>query len=299
MAVFRQERDARAHRLRRAAESPAAPIHGDVAAIGPGDPEEHLGHLRAPGTDEAEEAEDLAPAQVEADIRDEGLDFEIRSGEVLGLTGLIGSGFERVPYLIFGGLSADAGRMMIGSEVVELARQTPWRAIELELALVPGNRLVQGAVGNLTVSENASLQVLSRFRPWALRLRQLRAQAAGILSRFDVRPDDPGAAYSTLSGGNQQKVLLAKWLRTDPKIILMHEPTQGVDIGARMQIFSIVRAAAARGASVIVASNDLEQIAGVCDRALLFTRGRISGELAGAALTKTRLAEECFGVQAA
>jgi ribose transport system ATP-binding protein len=227
--------------------------------------------------------------------RDQGLDFEIRRGEILGLTGLIGSGFERVPYLLFGGLPAEAGRMKVGAKPVDLARTTPWKSIEMGFALVPANRLSEGAVGNVSVSENISLQVLSRFRPWALRLARIRDQAAELLKRFDVRPDDPTAVYATLSGGNQQKVLLAKWLRTEPKIILLHEPTQGVDVGARAQIFSIIRDAVAGGSSVVVASNDLEQIAAVCDRALLFAQGRIAGELAGDALTKARLAEECFG----
>jgi len=227
--------------------------------------------------------------------QDEGISFDIRKGEILGLTGLAGSGFERVPYLIFGGLRAEAGRMQVEGNSVDLTRLTPWQSIEMGFALVPGNRLADGAVGNLSVSENVSLQVLARFQPWALRLAKLRAEAAKILKQFDVRPDDPSAIYSTLSGGNQQKVLLGKWLRTNPRIILLHEPTQGVDVGARMQIFSIIREAAAQGASVVVASNDLEQIAAVCDRALMFAQSRISTELAGEALTKARLAEECFG----
>jgi ribose transport system ATP-binding protein len=142
------------------------------------------------------------------------------------------------------------------------------------------------------------LQVLERYRPAALRLRRMRGDAAQLLDDFDVRPRDPDAEYASLSGGNQQKVLLAKWLQTKPQILLLHEPTQGVDIGAREQIFNLLREEARRGTTIICASSDHEQLAAICDRVLVFGRGRIARELTGGEVTKARIAEQALNSSA-
>jgi len=119
-------------------------------------------------------------------------------------------------------------------------------------------------------------------------------RARQMMTDFDVRPADPRRVLSSLSGGNQQKALLAKWLDRRPRLILLHEPTQGVDVGARQQIFGLVRDAAGRSTSVICASSDYEQLAAICDRVLILARGRVVEQLVGEAVTKERIAERSY-----
>ena len=124
----------------------------------------------------------------------------------------------------------------------------------------------------------------------------MQRDARKLLEQFDVRPPDPRLTYGSLSGGNQQKAMLAKWLQTKPSLLLLHEPTQGVDVGARQQIFQLTRKAAADGAAVMCVSTDYEQLAAVCDRVVVFGRGRVARELAGDQLTEERIAEQCYRV---
>jgi ribose transport system ATP-binding protein len=202
--------------------------------------------------------------------------LEIRRGEILGLTGLPGAGFDDIPYLIFGAEAATAGTLNEHA----LASMTPARAIELGMALIPADRPRAGAVGSLPVVDNLALQVLPSYRrgPMLSRGRMLAA-AENVAEEFDVRPRDPRIDYASLSGGNQQKVLLAKWFLTRPELLLLHEPTQGVDIGAREEIFTLLRQAAAGGAAVVIASSDHEQLAAVCSRVAVVRAGRVAVEL--------------------
>jgi ribose transport system ATP-binding protein len=114
------------------------------------------------------------------------------------------------------------------------------------------------------------------------------------LERFSVTPPDPDRQLYTLSGGNQQKALLARWLRTAPRVLLLHEPTQGVDVGARKGIFEILRGAAADGTSIIYASTEYEDLANVCDRVLVLRRGRVAAELSGERLTHDHIVKCCY-----
>jgi ribose transport system ATP-binding protein len=118
-------------------------------------------------------------------------------------------------------------------------------------------------------------------------------KARDVLGEFDVRPPDPGLPYEALSGGNQQKAMLGKWLHSAPKVIFLHEPTQGVDVGARAQIFTMLADAAGAGACVLCASSDYEQLAAVCNRVVIIARGRVVGEVAGE-VTKDRIAERVY-----
>ena len=115
-----------------------------------------------------------------------------------------------------------------------------------------------------------------------------------VLDLFDVRPAEPNRLLATLSGGNQQKALLGKWLQTQPAVVLLHEPTQGVDIGSRKQILKIISQVAAAGAAVIIASAEYDELAHLCHRVLIFRRGGIVGELTGDDLTESRVAAQCY-----
>lgn len=222
--------------------------------------------------------------------------FDVRRGEVLGLTGLVGAGYDEVAYLLFGADRARRGRLTIEGRDFELSEMDPHRAVAEGIALIPADRLRDGSVGSLKIEENVTLQVLDRYRPWALRRKKLRRDAREMLRSFEVRPDQPELAYENLSGGNQQKVLLAKWLETNPRLLLLHEPTQGVDVGAREQIFKVVQQAAQGGSAVLCSSNDAEQLARICQRVIVFARGRPVRELVGDEVTKERLSEESYAV---
>jgi ribose transport system ATP-binding protein len=221
--------------------------------------------------------------------------IELHEGEVLGLTGLVGSGFEEVPYFLFGAWRPESGRLRLPGSEIDLTSLSPARALAAGVALVPADRQQDGVVGSLPVYDNILLRALSSFfRGGVLRRLRMLRHARQMMGEFDVRPADPRIVFSSLSGGNQQKALLAKWLYRRPRLLLLHEPTQGVDVGARQQIFSLVREAAGQSMSVICASSDYEQLAAVCDRVLILARGRIVDQLVGDAVTKERITERCY-----
>ncbi len=255
----------------------------------------------------AADHEDVTLKQVAASVEGlsgasvDGVSFQLHEGEILGLTGLLGSGFEEVPYLVYGARSARAGTLVLGGRPIDLTRLTPWRANGLGIALIPADRKTDGSVGSLPVVDNLSLAVLGRYYNGLLLERgRLRRDAIRLLVEFDVRPVDPDLPYGALSGGNQQKALLAKWFRTRPRLLLLDEPTQGVDVGARHQIFDVIRSAAhENGTQVVCASTDYDQLAALCDRVIVFGRGRIWRELAGDELSKERIIEQCYAAMAA
>ena len=229
-----------------------------------------------------------------AGVRDIG--FTVGRGEILGLTGLIGSGFAEVGALLAGAMPAVAGTLRLEQAVQTLQGQTAREAIAAGVAYVPADRLRTGCIGELSIAENIGLPVLSRLtRGGILSAGALTRHAGALCRQFAVRPDDPTLPLESLSGGNQQKALIAKWLQLAPKLLILEEPTQGVDIGAREQIFAAVRAWAAEGASVLCLSGDHEQLALLCRRVLIFRRGRIVAELTDTDVTEERMAHECFG----
>jgi ribose transport system ATP-binding protein len=219
--------------------------------------------------------------------------FELHAGEVLGVTGLAGSGFHDVPYLLYGAAPGATGRLRVADTDHDVAAFTPAKAMQARMALIPADRQRDGSIGALSVADNVTMPVLQGyFRGLRIHDRALRQDAATLLREYDVRPARPDLMYESLSGGNQQKVLLAKWLQTAPKILLLHEPTQGVDVGARLQIFETIRRVAAEGTAVLCASSDYEQLEQICDRVLVLGAGRVARELVATDITKARIAEQ-------
>ena len=220
---------------------------------------------------------------------------EFSRGEVVGLTGLIGSGYDEIVYMAFGAVPAAAGTLALGDRTFKLPELTPTDAIEGGCILIPGDRQGAGAVVTLSVSDNVNLGVLAEIsRAWALANSKLTQNATVLATRFDIRPRDPSLLFGALSGGNQQKALLAKWLQKSPRLVLLDEPTQGVDVGARAQVFSAIAEAAENGATVLCASSDYEQLAAICDRVLVFGRGMVVDEIEGDRITKSAIAEACY-----
>lgn len=220
--------------------------------------------------------------------------FDVHRGEVLGLAGLVGSGSEDAVYALFGSGTAE-GQLTIDGATVDLADFTEREAVELGMALVPADRKNDGSIADLPMEDNINVTVLDRyFTGGRLNHSGLRDNARTLLKEFDVRPQSPTMDYGSFSGGNQQKAMMAKWLQLSPKILLLHEPTQGVDIGAREQIYRVIKSRTGTTTS-IVASSDYEELATLCDRVGIFVKGRLLGFLVGDEITHAKIAELSMG----
>jgi ribose transport system ATP-binding protein len=206
------------------------------------------------------------------------LDFEARAGEVVGFAGLTGSGREELLPLLFGARPRN-GTVQVGEDFI--APGNPQDAIRRGMSLVPADRLRQGGVFDMSVRSNLTLTKLSDLRGpgGAIRTRQEKREVSDWLKRLDVRPHDPDLRLATLSGGNQQKVVIAKWLRLRPRVLLLDELTQGVDVGAKAMIHALIRQAAEAGTAVVLASSDDEEICDLCDRTYVLREGRIAAEI--------------------
>ncbi|MET9680094.1 sugar ABC transporter ATP-binding protein [Streptomyces coeruleorubidus] len=215
--------------------------------------------------------------------------LEVAAGEVLGLVGLSDAGHTEL------GRALAGARPLLGGRVVLQGRpyhpRTVAEAVALGVGFVPGDRLREGCLAELTVRENllANPRAGGRPGPRWIGPRRERAQAAALIDRFSVRPRDSEAPIATLSGGNQQKVMIGRWLRTELRLLILEEPTASVDIGAKAAIHRLLDEAVSAGLAVLLLSTDFEEVASVCGRTLVFVRGSVTAELSGSALTVTGL----------
>ncbi|MGW3623757.1 sugar ABC transporter ATP-binding protein [Streptomyces sp. NPDC000880] len=206
----------------------------------------------------------------------DGVSFEVAAGEIVGVTGLIGSGADKLGKALFG-LAPASGLVEI--EGRRVARRTPRRMTSLGVGFVPADRRGEGVVTRMSIAENITMSALSRFTRFGLLNRRAEAKAAQeSISRLSVVPSRMTVATRDLSGGNQQKVVLAKWLVAKSKIFILDQPTSGVDIGSRAAIYDIISALAAEGAAVLVITQDLSELVGLSDRILVMYRGSIRRE---------------------
>jgi len=220
-----------------------------------------------------------------------GVSFSVHRGEIVGLSGIMGSGREETPYLLFGARPWAGGMIKIQGQSFTSIR--PHEALEAGLALVPADRKAQSAIPEFNVRENLTLprlEVRSPFR-W-LGIRTERRTVGAWLQRLQVNPLAPEINFSSLSGGNQQKVVLAKWLRAKPNIIVLDEPVQGVDIGAKAAIYRILARTADEGVAIVMSSGEVEDMANVCDRVIVFHDGEIVAELQGESLTAENIVQQ-------
>jgi ribose transport system ATP-binding protein len=225
----------------------------------------------------------------------EPIDLSVGAGEIVGCTGLLGSGFERLPYLVFGAVPAATGEVEVTGTTLTAAALAPATAIAAGIALLPADRARDSGVLGASAAENVTLATLPHyFARGRLRLARERSRAAAVMSEFNVVPRAPEQAFAEFSGGNQQKLVFAKWCELRPRVFLMHEPAQGVDIGARQEIFRRMRDASDEGAAFLVSSAEYADLARICDRVLVFRHGRVVSELSGSELTEERIIQECF-----
>jgi ribose transport system ATP-binding protein len=193
-----------------------------------------------------------------------------------------------VASLLFGGLNRDGGEVKVNGERLPPGR--PDVSTSKSVAFIPADRKRSANLPSLTVRENLTIAGVGRNAGKVrLRKRKERADVLEWMKRFDVKPYRPEAPMWTLSGGNQQKVILARWLKLNPGLLILDEPTQGVDVGAKEQIYELVEHAVETGVAVVVASSDTDELERLCDRVLIFRRGRVDAELEDAGVNKSAI----------
>jgi ribose transport system ATP-binding protein len=206
------------------------------------------------------------------------VDLTVRDGEIVGLAGLVGAGRTELARALFGIDKLVAGTVRVGG--APLPEGGPRAAIERGLYLVPEDRKRAGLLLEVSIAENISLPSL---RDYARRLivspAAERQNAERQKRRLDIRVPDVAAAAGVLSGGNQQKVVLAKWLSMRPRVIILDEPTRGIDVGSKSDIYGLLRALADSGVGILMISSDMEEVIGVCDRIAVMHEGAIAGWL--------------------
>jgi rhamnose transport system ATP-binding protein len=230
-----------------------------------------------------------------ANIRD--VNLTVRAGEIVGLAGLVGAGRTDLARVIFGLLQPDAGEILLRGERVKI--NDPSQAISHGVAYVPEDRRRHGVVLELPVSANITLAALNEFsRFGAFDFQREKRIAAEYVNRFDIKTHAIFAPVSALSGGNQQKVALSRWLVTKPSLLILDEPTQGIDVGAKSEIHALMSELASQGAAILMISSELPEILGMSDRIAVMHNGTITGTLTRADATQQKILALALGHEA-
>ena len=218
----------------------------------------------------------------------EDVSFSVRAGEVLGMAGLVGAGRTEVARVLFGLDRRDAGTVRLAGK--EVTFETPGEAMRAGLAYLPEDRHQEGLVLDFSIAQNVTLPILPRLFPrFLVQASKERALTKGYAERFDVRMAGVDQPVGSLSGGNQQKVVLAKWLATEPRVLILDEPTRGIDIGAKVEVHRIIAELASSGLAIVLISSDLPEVLAMSDRVLVLHEGRVSAEIPRADATEERV----------
>jgi ribose transport system ATP-binding protein len=218
------------------------------------------------------------------------LNFSVAAGEMLGIAGVMGSGRSTLLRAIFGGIRPDSGHFIMDGKPTTLG--TAKNAMAAGVAMVPEHRLRDAAFADHSVDMNMSISVIGKYwQRFLVAQRRLRRDSDQLISEYRVKVPSGRSLMNSLSGGNQQKVVIARWLRRKPRLILLDEPTQGVDVGAKAEIYNALRSATAKGSAAILVASDFKELAQVVDRALVLRNGQIVAELGPDELTAHRLAQ--------
>jgi ribose transport system ATP-binding protein len=212
------------------------------------------------------------------------ISFEVRAGEIVTLAGLVGAGRTELASCIFGVDPYESGSVELAGQTIQPGN--PRSAIQAGIGLVPEDRRHQALVTNLSVSTNATLAVLDRIAPAGFISKRLEEAAVSTATRsVAVKMASTDVPISTLSGGNQQKVVLGRWLARQPKLLILDEPTKGIDIGAKAEISELVIKLASAGTAILLISSEMPEVLSLSDRVLVMRSGRIVGELDRSTLT--------------
>jgi rhamnose transport system ATP-binding protein len=224
--------------------------------------------------------------------------FDLKQGEIVGLAGFVGSGRTEVARSIFGIDRLDHGKLWIDGR--PFAPRSPRAALRRGLAYLPEDRLQQGLVQPMSVGHNISMAVLPDLTPGGvLRPWRERSLADRFMQQLRIKATSSSQIVRSLSGGNQQKVVLAKWLAAEPRILLLDEPTHGVDVGTKADVHRTISHLAATGLTILLISSELPEILGMSDRVLVMREGRIAGELTREEATQERIIQAAAGVKEA
>lgn len=258
------------------------------------------GKLAIPGTGREVPCGNGSPVVLEVENltaqKLDGISVALHKGEILGVAGLLGSGREELGYAVVGAAEA-RGTWTIDRRSVRSL--TPTRAAAAGIGFVPADRAREGLIQGFRVRENLSAAVLSRLgRRLVLALKKERDEAVRWLAAIGVRPNADSAPVETLSGGNQQKVVVARWLWNGPKVLVLCEPTAGVDIAARQSIYSLLKEQASAGLSILICSSDVQDLVEMCDRVLVLRDGRITAELTGPEISTREIVNASEGIDA-
>ena len=223
------------------------------------------------------------------------ISFSLRRGEIVGLSGLVGAGRTELARAIFGDIVPDSGEIFIDG--VAVRNRSPRHAIAAGIGLVPEDRKEQGLVLDLPVMANICMSLLgSLTRFGVISGRRERQLASRYVKDLGIRTPSVDQKAMYLSGGNQQRVVIAKWLATEPKILIVDEPTRGVDVGAKSELHALLRDLAADGMAILMISSDLPEVLAISDRILVMHQGRLAGELSAAAATQETLMSCAMGL---
>lgn len=219
--------------------------------------------------------------------------FAVGRGEILGVGGLLGSGATELGRLLFGDKKCRAGKVWLKDK--EVRYRHPAEAVSDGLAMITEDRRRDGCFPQMSVAANMTVANLRPFwkRGWLDRRRE-RAEVDSLVESFDIRPPNPERKFFTLSGGNQQKVILSKWLRLKPAVLICNEPVVGVDIGAKTDVYAYLERAASEGAAVLLVSSEFKDLANLCHRVLVMSRGHIVAELEKNELTEERITQSSY-----
>lgn len=209
---------------------------------------------------------------------DTNINFELRKGEILGFAGLVGAGRTELMRMIYGADPAEKGELILEGKSARLMEPTD--GIRNGIGLIPEDRKLHGVILKMNIRHNITLASLKGISKWGMiRNRQEMEQAEFFRNKLKIKTPDLRQKTMNLSGGNQQKVVLAKWLATNSRILIFDEPTRGIDVGAKQEIYRLMRDLAEEGKSIIMVSSDMEEILGMADRILVMYEGRITGEV--------------------
>ena len=219
-----------------------------------------------------------------------GVSFDIKAGEIVGFAGLIGAGRSELAKVIFGEMPMTGGQVLIDGQEVHIGQ--PSDAIKEGIGFAPEDRKREGLVLIRSVLENTTLAILRRLTRFRIVQRgREREIASEYVERLNVRTPSLDQVVGKLSGGNQQKVVLARWLAAKPKVLILDEPTRGIDVGAKAEIYRLIDALANEGLAIMLISSELPEVLGMSDRIYVMQGGRITGELPGPGTTEEQVLE--------
>jgi len=222
------------------------------------------------------------------------VNLTVRAGEIVGLAGLIGAGRTELAHALFGLTPADDGEILVCGRSVKI--QSATQATALGLAYVPEDRRRHGVIQEFSVATNTSLAILPQMSRWTfLDFSREQRVAQGFVERLAIKTPSVDSPVSHLSGGNQQKVALSRWLAINPRVLIVDEPTQGIDVGAKFEIHRLMNELTSRGLGILMISSDLPEVLAMSDRILVMRSGTIAGELTAAAATQERVLELALG----